>query len=146
MVNWTLSDPVTRVVIPVGIAYGSDVELAHKVMLEAVLSTLLILAEPPPSVLIVGFGENSLNFSIRIFVSELANRLLVAHDLYMRLEKALRENKIEISFPQRDIQRPLLVGSASWFASTVRFPWACGHSEIWIACLLRVVSRRSVST
>jgi len=72
-------------------------------MLEAVLSTPLILAEPPPSVLIVGFGENSLNFSIRIFVSELANRLLVAHDLYMRLEKALREHKIEIPFPQRDI-------------------------------------------
>ena len=103
LVNWTLSDPVTRVVIPVGIAYGSDIELAHKVMLEAVLSTPLILAEPPPSVLIVGFGENSLNFSIRIFVSELANRLLVAHDLYLRLEKALREHKIEIPFPQRDI-------------------------------------------
>ena len=103
LVNWTLSDTITRVVIPVGIAYGSDVELAHKVMLDTVLSTPLVLAEPAPSVLIVGFGENSLTFSIRIFVSELSNRLPVTHDLYIRLEKALREHKIEIPFPQRDI-------------------------------------------
>jgi potassium efflux system protein len=87
----------------VGIAYGSDVELAHKVMLDTVLSTPLVLAEPAPSVLIVGFGENSLTFSIRIFVSELSNRLPVTHDLYIRLEKALHEHKIEIPFPQRDI-------------------------------------------
>ena len=103
VVNWSLTDPVTRVVIPVGIAYGSDVELAHKVMLDTVLSTPLVLSDPAPSVFIVGFGENSLTFSIRIFVSELPNRLPVTHDLYLRLEKALREHKIEIPFPQRDI-------------------------------------------
>ena len=103
LINWTLSDSVTRVVIPVGIAYGSDIELAHKVMIDAVRSTPLVLAEPEPSVLLVGFGENAMNFSIRIFVSELSNRLPVAHDLHIRLEKALREHKIEIPFTQRDI-------------------------------------------
>ena len=103
LVNWTLTDTITRVEITIGIAYGSDVELAHKVMLDTVLSTPLILTEPAPSVLIAGFGENSLTFSIRIFVSELANRLPVKHDLYMRLEKALREHKIVMPFPQRDI-------------------------------------------
>jgi potassium efflux system protein len=114
LVNWTLSDAVTRVVIPVGIAYGSDLELAHKVMEETVRSTPLVLAEPAPSVLMVGFGDSSLNFSIRIFVSELSNRLPVAHDLHIRLEKALRAHKIEIPFPQRDIhvktdERPALL-------------------------------------
>jgi potassium-dependent mechanosensitive channel len=103
VVNWSLTDPITRIVIPVGIAYGSDVELAHKVMLDTVLSTPLILTDPAPSVFIVGFGDNSLDFSIRIFVSELSHRLPVSHDLYMRLEKALREHKIKIPFPQRDI-------------------------------------------
>ncbi|MDD5411883.1 MAG: mechanosensitive ion channel, partial [Methylobacter sp.] len=103
LINWTLSDSVTRVVIPVGIAYGSDIELAHKVMIDTVRSTPLVLTEPEPSVLLVGFGENAMNFSIRIFVSELSNRLPVAHDLHIRLEKALREHKIEIPFPQRDI-------------------------------------------
>ncbi len=103
LINWTLSDAVTRVVIPVGIAYGSDVELAHKVMIDTVKSMPLVLADPEPSVVLVGFGDSALDFSIRIFVSELSNRLPVTHDLHIRLEKALREHKIEIPFPQRDI-------------------------------------------
>jgi potassium efflux system protein len=103
LVNWTLSDTITRVEITVGIAYDSDIELAHKVMLDTVLSTPLVLTEPAPCVLLVGFGDNALSFSIRVFVNELGNRLLVSHDLYMRLEKALREKKIVIPFPQRDI-------------------------------------------
>ena len=103
LVNWTLSDTITRVVIPIGIAYGSDIELALKVMIDTVRSTPLILAEPAPSVLMDGFGDSSLNFSIRIYVSELSNRLQATHDLNLRLDKALREHKIEIPFPQRDI-------------------------------------------
>jgi len=103
LINWTLTDTVTRIVIPIGIAYGSDIELAHKVMIDAVQSMPLILKEPAPSVLLESFGESSLNFTIRFFVSELANRLPATHDLHIRLEKGLRENKIEIPFPQRDI-------------------------------------------
>jgi len=103
LVNWTLSDPVTRVVIPVGIAYGSDVALAHKIMIDTVRSMPQVLAEPEPSALLIGFGENSLMFSIGIFVSELSNRMLAIHELHIRLEKAFRENNIEIPFPQRDI-------------------------------------------
>jgi potassium efflux system protein len=103
LINWTLSDAITRVVIPVGIAYGSDVDLAHKVMMDTVSSMPLVLADPEPSVLLVGFGDSALNFSIRVFVSELSNRLPVVHDLHIRLEKALREHKIEIPFPQRDV-------------------------------------------
>jgi potassium efflux system protein len=103
LVNWTLSDAITRLVIPVGIAYHSDVELAHRVMLETVRSTPLVLAEPEPSVLFIGFGESSLDFSIRIFVNELKNRLPVTHDLLMRLDKAFREHNIEIPVPQRDL-------------------------------------------
>ena len=103
LVNWTLSDAITRIVIPVGIAYDSNVELAHQVMIDTVRATPLVLSEPEPGVVFVGFGESSLDFSIRIYVNELKNRLPVSHDLLMRLEKALREHHIEIPFPQRDI-------------------------------------------
>jgi potassium efflux system protein len=103
LTNWSLTDAVTRIVIPVGIAYGSDVELAHKVMLDTVRSTPLVLTEPEPSVLFIEFGESSLNFSIRVFVSELGNRLPVTHALHVRLEQALREHKITIPFPHRDV-------------------------------------------
>ncbi|MFZ2169368.1 MAG: mechanosensitive ion channel domain-containing protein [Methylococcaceae bacterium] len=103
LINWTLSDTITRVVIPVSIAYGSDIELALKVMNDTVRSSPLVLTEPEPSVLMEGFGESSLSFVIRIFVSELSNRLPATHDLHIRLEQALREHNIVIPFPQRDI-------------------------------------------
>ncbi|PKM38120.1 MAG: mechanosensitive ion channel protein MscS [Gammaproteobacteria bacterium HGW-Gammaproteobacteria-10] len=103
MINWTLTDPTTRVVIPIGIAYGSDIELAHKIMLETVRSTPLVLQDPEPSVLMLGFGDSSLDFSIRVYVSELAHRLPVTHDIHFRIDHAFREHNIEIPFPQRDI-------------------------------------------
>lgn len=103
LVNWTLTDATTRVVIPVGIAYGSNIEKAHRVMLETVMSTPLVLKEPEPCVLFMEFGDSALNFSVRVFVSETGHRLPIIHDLHVRLEKALRENGIEIPFPQRDI-------------------------------------------
>jgi potassium efflux system protein len=111
LVNWTLTDAITRLVIPVGIAYHSDVELAHQVMMDAVHSLPHVLAEPEPSVLFMGFGENALNFSINIYVNELAQRLSVTHDLLMRLEKSFREHNIELPTPQRDIHiRSMPVG------------------------------------
>jgi len=103
LVNWTLSDTITRIVIPVGIAYGSDVELAHKVIIDTVRSSPLVLTEPEPSAWFIGYGDSSLNFSIFIFVGELANRLLATHDVLVRLEKAFGEHNIVIPFPQRDI-------------------------------------------
>lgn len=96
LVNWTLSDAITRIVIPVGIAYGSDIKLAHKVMMDTVRSTPLVLADPEPSVLFIGFGDKALDFSIRIFVAALPDRMPATHDLHVRLEQALRENNIEI--------------------------------------------------
>lgn len=103
MINWTLTDPTTRVVIPIGIAYGSDIELAHKIMLETVRATPLVLQDPEPSVLMLGFRDSSLDFSIRLYVSELAHRLPVTHDIHFRINHAFRENHIEIPFPQRDL-------------------------------------------
>jgi potassium efflux system protein len=103
LINWTLTDTITRVVIPVGIAYGSDVELAHKVIVDTVRSTPLVLAEPEPSVWFIGFGDSSFNFSVFIFVGELGNRMPATHDVLVRLEKALREHNIAIHFVQREI-------------------------------------------
>lgn len=104
LVNWTLSDSTTRIVIPIRIAYGSDVELAHKVMIETVRATPLVLEEPAPGVVFTGFGESAMEFSIRVFVSELAHRLQVTHKLLVNLEKALHENNIQIPFPQQNVQ------------------------------------------
>jgi len=103
LINWTLSDPITRVVFNVGIAYGSDTEQALRVMTEVVQSHPEVLEEPRPTVFFIGFGDSSLDFQVRVFVRERVRRLPLTHDLHMALNKALQEAGIEIPFPQRDL-------------------------------------------
>jgi potassium efflux system protein len=103
VVNWTLADPITRVVVPVGIAYGSDVELAHKVMEDVLRSLPLVLDEPQPQVFFLGFGDSSLDFSLRAFSRQLADRLPLTSEIHREVLRALREHGIEIPFPQRDL-------------------------------------------
>lgn len=103
VINWSLSDPVTRLVIKVGIAYGSDTALAHRIMLETAQANPLVLQTPGPTVFFLGFGDSSLNFEIRVFVRDLLKRMPLMHELHMAIDKALREHNIEIPFPQRDL-------------------------------------------
>jgi potassium efflux system protein len=112
VVNWTLSDPITRIVIPVGIAYDSDVNLAHRVMEEALERQPLILDEPPPKAFFVGFGESSLNFNLYVYSRQLADRIPITHAVHQDILKALMDNGIEIPFPQRDVHLKQEISSA----------------------------------
>ncbi len=103
VINWTLSDPITRIVIPVGVSYGSDVQLAHRVMEETLLAMPLVLDDPAPKVYFVGFGESSLDFRLNVYSRELADRLPLTHAVHEQILGALRKNGIEIPFPQRDL-------------------------------------------
>ena len=105
LVNWSLSDPILRLDFPVGIAYGSDTTLAHKTMLKVCTEHPLVLQQPEPNVFFTGFGDNSLNFDVRVFVSEQTNtsRSRILHDLHMAIDQACREHDITIAFPQRDL-------------------------------------------
>ena len=97
LINWTLSDTTTRIVLPISIANGSDVERAHKLMLEVARSTPLVLEEPAPNVIFAGIKENALEFNVMVFVSELGHRLKVTHNLHVNLEKMLKENNIKLT-------------------------------------------------
>jgi potassium efflux system protein len=103
LINWTLSDPVTRVVFSVGIAYGSDTEKALEIMTNVVQSHPEVLEEPRPTVFFLGFGDSSLDFEVRAFVRERIRRLPLMHDLHMAMNRALAEAGLEIPFPQRDL-------------------------------------------
>jgi len=103
LINWTLSEDITRIKIPVGIAYGSDTELAHRIMMDVVRAHPEVLDDPPPTAFFIRFGESSLDFEIRVFVKERIRRMPLAHDLHMALDKELRKAGIEIPFPQRDL-------------------------------------------
>ncbi len=103
VINWTLSSPITRLLIPVGVAYGSDVVKAHDAIANAVRSVPAVLDDPAPSILLIGFGDSSLDFEVRAFVGQLAQRLPTTHDLHTAIESSLREAGIEIPFPQHDL-------------------------------------------
>ena len=103
VVNWTLSDQTTRLLIPVGVAYGTDVEQAQRVLLAAVESIADVLREPAPSAFFVGFGDSALDFEIRAFVDAFDKRLRVRHEIHVAVARALADAGIEIPFPQRDL-------------------------------------------
>ncbi|MFT7540018.1 MAG: potassium efflux system protein [Gammaproteobacteria bacterium] len=103
IINWTLSDPVTRYVLAVGVAYGSDTAAARRLVLEAAKGNHSVLIDPAPNVVFRSFGESSLDLELRFF---LPNRDLwpeVIDDLHCRVDESFRRAGIEIAFPQRDI-------------------------------------------
>lgn len=103
MLNWTLSDKINRIVINVGVAYGSDVDRAKRLLLKVCHDHPLILDDPPTLVTFEGFGDNSLNLVVRTFLPNLDNRLPVIDELHTTIDKTFREAGIEIAFPQRDL-------------------------------------------
>lgn len=109
-INWTLSDPVSRVTIDVGIAYGSDTEKAITLLLESGKKSPYSVAEPAPNVVFKSFGASSLDFELRVFVTGREIMPRVRHDLHMRVDAAFRAAEIEISFPQRDLHIRSAVG------------------------------------
>ena len=102
LVNWTLSDTVVRVLVPVGIAYGSDTQKAKDLMLEIAKENDKVLDDPPPSVLFMGFGSSSLDFELRAF-TKMDTYLALRDELHMAVDRAFREAGIVIAFPQHDI-------------------------------------------
>jgi potassium efflux system protein len=103
VINWTLSDPITRIVIPVGISYSSDVNLAHRIMEDTLRSLPLVLDEPEPRVYFVGLGDSSLDFKLHVYSRELEDRMPLTDAVHKAILAALRKHGIEIPFPQRDL-------------------------------------------
>jgi len=109
-VNWTLTDTTTRLVLMVGVAYGSDVELVEKVLRDTISSVSLILTEPEPSIIFLSLGESSLDFRVTAHVRELGDRMPVTHELHKKFYKNLEAHGIEIPFPQRDLHIRSIAG------------------------------------
>ena len=103
LLNWTLSDEIIRVVIDVGIAYGSNVDKAMTLLLEAATEDKRVREEPVPTVAFNQFGDNSLNMALRVFITSPADRVPVTTDLHRAINRKFNEAGIVIAFPQRDV-------------------------------------------
>jgi len=102
--NWTYGDPKVRFRVPVGVAYGSDVEKVRAALIEAAAEDPHTLEDPAPSVFFVEFGDSSLNFELVAWSDEMSNRpRRYRSDLNFAINRKLREAGIEIPFPQRDL-------------------------------------------
>ena len=103
LLNWTLSDPMARIVIPVGIAYGSDVGLALKLVHDAAEENEHVLDEPGPLVTFEAFGDNALTLMMRCYIDSMDQRLMTQSELNTAINQKFEDAGIVIAFPQRDI-------------------------------------------
>jgi potassium efflux system protein len=103
LLNWTLSSKVNRVVITVGVAYGSDTERARELLLKAAADHPVVLEDPAPLATFEGFGDNSLTFILRAYLPGMEKRIATTSELHMKIDKLFREAGITIAFPQRDV-------------------------------------------
>jgi len=104
VVNWKYNDGTVRFRIPVGVAYGSDVRLVERLLLEVATAEREVLENPPPAVRFLAFGENALEFELRAWSSTAVNRKgRLTSALNFAIHDRFREHGIQIPFPQRDL-------------------------------------------
>lgn len=102
--NWSFSTRDVRLKVPVGIAYGSDVELAERLMLEAANATQRVHADPAPTVWISSFGESAIEFEIQLWIDDPeAGTGNIRSDLLKRIWLLFKQHGVQLPYPQRDL-------------------------------------------
>jgi len=102
--NWTYGDPRVRFRVPVGVAYGSDVNKVREVLIAAAREHPATLSEPAPNAYLEKFGESSIDFELVAWSQEMSYRpRRFKSDLNFLIDKHLRSAGIEIPRPQRDL-------------------------------------------
>ena len=103
VINWSHDNPISRLHLPVGVAYGSNIEHVKTAMIDAATGQPGVLSTPPPQVVFKGFGDSSLDFELLVWTAEPSRQLLLMSNLYFRIESLFRQYAVEIPFPQRDL-------------------------------------------
>ena len=101
--NWTLSSKMARVVLPVGVAYGSDLAKVLELLLAAAAGHEAVVRDPAPSAIFTAFGNSSIDFELRVWIGDISCRQVVRSELGQEVDRLFREAGVEIPFPQRDL-------------------------------------------
>lgn len=103
LINWSLSDTITRVVIRLGVAYGSDLDKVKAVLLQAAMEHPKVMHDPEPSVFFTTFGASTLDHELRLYVRELRDRSYTVDELNRTIDRLCREHDIDIAFNQLEV-------------------------------------------
>ncbi|PYV92034.1 MAG: mechanosensitive ion channel protein MscS [Acidobacteria bacterium] len=104
VINWSHGDSKVRFRVPVGVAYGSDVRLVERLLLEVAKENENVLENPPAAVRFLEFGDSALEFELRVWSSRLLHRKgLLISQLNFGIYEKFKQHQIEIPFPQRDL-------------------------------------------
>lgn len=101
--NWTQNGTTTRERVAVGVAYGSDVQLVKKILLDIADKHEAILKHPAPIVLFTNFGDSALEFELIVTLNDSFTGFIPKSDLRFEIDRLFREHNIRIPFPQRDV-------------------------------------------
>jgi len=101
--NWTQNGTTTRESVEVGVAYGSDVQLVKKLLLQAASTNPDVISSPEPTVVFTNFGDSSLDFKLVFTINDSFKAQFPKSDIRFEIDKLFRENNVSIPFPQRDI-------------------------------------------
>lgn len=103
VINWTYGDRSVRIRVPVGVAYGTDPDIVTRILVEAANNNPRVLDEPDPSVWFEEFGDSSLNFLLLCWIPSADLKEVLNNELNREINRLLKENGVEIPFPQRDL-------------------------------------------
>ena len=103
LINWSYGERRSRISIPIGVAYDSDVELVTKTLLRAAEGVDHVMEEPKPSVQFLSFGDFSLDFRLLVWTARPRRHPQIKSDINYRIQRLFKEAGIEIPFPQQDL-------------------------------------------
>src|SRR6266850_1584013 len=104
LINWSYGDPRARIAIPVGVAYGSDIDLVTKTLLTAAEEVDNVLRDPAPKIQFLKFGDWSLDFRLLVWTNRPRLHTQIRSDINYRIERLFRQAGIEIPFPQTELR------------------------------------------
>ncbi|MFK7605215.1 MULTISPECIES: mechanosensitive channel MscK [unclassified Pseudomonas] len=103
LINWSLTDTITRVTLKLGVDYGSDLDLVKQLLLKAAQENPRVLKDPEPHVFFLSFGQSTLDHELRMHVRDLGDRNPVIDEVNRFINREFKNHSINISFQQMEV-------------------------------------------